>query len=132
MQLARLLGVSVKAIQSCEQGWRRIPLHSERQLLLLLALNHSRAGKNSPCWLKKGCPVEKTENNCPAWEFGAGQLCWFINGTICEGVVRTSWQKKMQFCRKCEVFASILSISNSNHSRKRLRQDSRCEVTERT
>ena len=66
VQLARLLGVSVKAIQSCEQGWRKIPLHSERQLLLLLALNHSRAGKNSPCWLKKGCPVENREN-CPAW-----------------------------------------------------------------
>ena len=36
-QLARLLGTSFKAIQSFEQGWRNVPAHTERQLLLLLA-----------------------------------------------------------------------------------------------
>ena len=31
MQMAQLLGVSLKAIQSFEQGWREIPVHAERQ-----------------------------------------------------------------------------------------------------
>jgi DNA-binding XRE family transcriptional regulator len=37
-QMARILGVSPKAVQSFEQGWRNIPVHIERQILLILAL----------------------------------------------------------------------------------------------
>ena len=36
-QMAQVLGVSLKAIQSFEQGWRNIPVHIERQVLFLLA-----------------------------------------------------------------------------------------------
>jgi DNA-binding transcriptional regulator YiaG len=35
LQMAQLLGISLKAIQSFEQGWRNIPGHIERQVLLL-------------------------------------------------------------------------------------------------
>jgi len=35
--MAQLLGTSLKAIQSFEQGWRNIPVHIERQMLFLLA-----------------------------------------------------------------------------------------------
>ena len=35
-QMAQLLGVSIKAIHSYEQGWRSIPMHVERQLYFLL------------------------------------------------------------------------------------------------
>jgi hypothetical protein len=45
---------------------------------------------------------------CPAWEFQAGKLCWFINGTICEGEVQQNWQEKMKICRECEVLKSLL------------------------
>ena len=37
-QLAGLLGTSLKAIQSFEQGWRTVPAHVERQTLFLLAM----------------------------------------------------------------------------------------------
>ncbi|MFC1935046.1 helix-turn-helix domain-containing protein [Chloroflexota bacterium] len=37
-ELARLLCVSPKAIQSFEQGWRNIPASAERQLLFLISL----------------------------------------------------------------------------------------------
>jgi DNA-binding XRE family transcriptional regulator len=107
-QLAQLLGVSPKAIQSFEQGWRNIPVHTERQVLLLVALkNGAVAQKNGPCWAIRKCPVEIKEN-CPAWEFEAGHLCWFISGTICQGKVRESWQKKMKLCRQCNVFRAML------------------------
>ena len=36
------------------------------------------------CWAIKRCSVE-SKQNCPAWEFQIGHLCWFINGTICRG-----------------------------------------------
>jgi len=68
----------------------------------------SRASKKGkPCWLARQCPAEDREN-CPAWQFDAGNLCWFINGTYCEGSVQGSWQKKMKICRECEVYRSIL------------------------
>jgi len=107
-QMAQLLGVSIKAIQSFEQGWRKIPIHTERQLLLLAALKHSPTHRGRPCWSVKRCPM-KTRQDCPAWEFGAGHLCWCINGTICQGKAQSSWRKKMEICKKCDVFQSRLS-----------------------
>lgn len=108
-QMARLLGTSLKAIQSFEQGWRNVPMHTERQALFLLALKKSPHKKNRACWMIRKCPVE-TRQNCPAWELQAGNLCWFINGTICRGQVRENWQKKMKICRQCTVFQTMLPI----------------------
>jgi DNA-binding XRE family transcriptional regulator len=111
LQMAQLLGVSLKAIQSFEQGWRRIPVHTERQSLFLLALKRSPLNKKRPCWSIKKCPVA-IRRTCPAWEFGAGQICWLINGTICHGMIQKSWVKKMEICRKCNVFGSVLPAGN--------------------
>ncbi|MGD9321950.1 MAG: helix-turn-helix domain-containing protein, partial [Desulfobacteraceae bacterium] len=36
-QMAQLLGTSVKAVYSYEQGWRNVPSHVERQLFFLLS-----------------------------------------------------------------------------------------------
>lgn len=108
MRMAQLLGTSIKAIHSYEQGWRKIPAHAERQLLFLVSHIRKDHKKLKPCWVIKKCPPEvKTE--CPAWEFEAGTLCWFINGTICcGGEVQENWDLKMKMCRTCEVLSSWL------------------------
>jgi DNA-binding XRE family transcriptional regulator len=105
-QLAQLLGSSPKAIQSFEQGWRSIPVHVERQVLFLIALKSSQNSKATPCWEIRRCP-EETRQKCPAWEFQAGHLCWFINGTICRGEAQKSWQEKMKLCRQCRVYVRL-------------------------
>jgi len=107
-QMAQLLGTSIKAIHSYEQGWRTIPVHVERQLYFLIS--RKLCGKNlvKPCWETRACPQEQREQ-CPAWEFSAGDLCWFINGTICDGTVHDSWKEKMKLCRKCDVFKATLA-----------------------
>lgn len=107
-QLAQLLGCSPKAVQSFEQGWRKISVHTERQVLFFLALKSYPHKKNRPCWVIRNCPKE-IKQHCPAWEFQAGHLCWFINGTICQGKVQETWQKKMKICCQCEVFRSMLT-----------------------
>jgi DNA-binding XRE family transcriptional regulator len=107
-QMAQLLGTSLKAIQSFEQGWRDIPLPAERQALFLMALKSFQNKSTRPCWVMKRCS-EKTRQECPAWEFQAGHLCWFINGTFCGGKVQKSWQGKMEICRQCTVFVSLFS-----------------------
>jgi len=106
-QMGRLLGVSLKAIQSFEQGWRKIPVHIERQALFLLATKNSTLEKAKPCWKTLKCPLE-TRRNCPAWQFRAGHLCWFINGTICHGESQELWRKKMKICRQCGVFRKMV------------------------
>ena len=106
-QMAQVLGVSLKAIQSFEQGWRNIPVHIERQVLFLLASKKSPPQKERPCWVIRKCLME-IRQNCPAWEFQVGNLCWFINGTICQGRTQESWQKKMKICRQCKVFQTMV------------------------
>jgi len=107
-ELAQLLGISVKAIHSYEQGWRKIPHHVERQLLFLLS-RVSGPGADAPkCWDINQCPESKL-SKCPAWEFKSGDLCWFINGTKCSGEAHNSWENKMDECRNCSVFLSFFN-----------------------
>jgi len=106
-ELACLLCVSPKAIQSFEQGWRHIPASAERQLLFLLSLKRSLGENTSPCWEMRNCPAEGREN-CTTWEFKTGNFCWFINGTFCQGEFQDNWQEKIKFCQQCEVYKSML------------------------
>lgn len=109
-QLAELLATSLKAVHSYEQGWRNIPVHVERQLLFLLSRKGKISKKCKPCWILKKCPP-KRKNACPAWEFQSGDLCWFMNGTICEGSVQTDWKEKMEICRSCKVLSASLELT---------------------
>ncbi len=104
--LAELLGVSIKAVQSYEQGWRTVPLHVERQIYFLLVNKRkNKPTKRKDCWILKKCDCKKT---CPAWEFQAGHLCWFLNGTQCECTVNKNLKHKMEICRKCDILSSLL------------------------
>lgn len=106
-EMARLLGMSVKAVRSYEQGWRTIPAHAERQMMFLTARKHETLAPRAPCWIVKNCPDE-SKAECPAWEFQAGDLCWFINGTICNGKKCLKWDEKIKICRTCEAFPPVL------------------------
>jgi len=107
-ELSQLLCVSTKAVQSWEQGWRNIPAGTERQLLLLLSLKRQQDKGTKPCWDIVNCP-DGWRRNCSAWEFKAGHLCWFINGTFCQGNLQKNWDKKIKLCQDCKVFKSKLS-----------------------
>ncbi len=107
-EMAQLLGTSLKAVQSFEQGWRKVPVHIERQALFLISSRGGGARKSRPCWDVRGCSPESREA-CPAWEFNLGHLCWFVNGTICRGKTQGSWPQKMKVCRNCEVFSQTMN-----------------------
>jgi DNA-binding XRE family transcriptional regulator len=106
-QMAELLGTSLKAIHSYEQGWRSVPIHVERQIFFLVSRLKHKGKKQTPCWQIKKCSPEQ-KKSCPAWEFSSGDLCWLINGTICDGISHKDWKEKMKICRSCEIFSSIL------------------------
>ena len=100
-EMGHLLAVSTRAIHAYEQGWRKIPAHVERQLLLL-AVRKLNGKKPKPCWDTMKCPPERREK-CPSWEFHVGDLCWLINGTTCHGELQKDWPAKMRLCKKCKV-----------------------------
>jgi hypothetical protein len=106
-QMAELLGTSLKAIHSYEQGWRTIPAYIERQLFFLVSRLLKKGKGTRPCWTVKKCSARQ-RSQCPAWEFGAGDFCWLINGTVCDGTAHRDWNEKMKICRSCEVFSYIL------------------------
>ncbi len=104
-QLAALLGMSLKAIHSYEQGWRSIPNHIERQLFFLLSSQRRNDEGRKMCWERKECDRKE---ECPAWEFQAGHLCWFLCGTLCDCTSGRSCKEKMEVCKECEVLRSLL------------------------
>jgi hypothetical protein len=106
-EMAELLGTSLKAVHSYEQGWRKVPVHVERQLLFLASRMDGKGSGLKHCWEIRACPPER-KDKCPAWQFRSGTLCWFVNGTFCCGVVHKNWHEKMKVCRSCEVFTSAL------------------------
>ncbi len=104
--LAELLGVSLKAVQSYEQGWRSIPIHVERQLYFLVVNQRSDShSKHKDCWTQKKCTRKK---ECPAWEFQVGHLCWFLSGTLCACTADKNWKEKIATCRTCDVLNALL------------------------
>ena len=105
-QIANLLGKSVKAVHSYEQGWRSIPPDVERQILLLASRVRGKKSLDKQCWNIMKCPSER-KKQCPAWEFKAGKLCWFINGTICHGTTQKNWKEKIRICRTCDVMTPL-------------------------
>jgi len=106
-QMAQLLGVSIKAVHSYEQGWRSVPDHVEKQLLLLSISFNNRRIRPKECWTINRCPAS-IRKQCPAWEFDRGTLCWLINGTICNGTAHKTWKEKIRICRSCPVLAALL------------------------
>jgi DNA-binding XRE family transcriptional regulator len=82
-ELAELLGLSQKAIESYEQGWRNVPAHVERMLyFLLFKLNDAAIADAEPCWESTGCPEERRES-CVAYVAREGRFCWFFTGKLC-------------------------------------------------
>ncbi|MDP6490379.1 MAG: helix-turn-helix transcriptional regulator [Kiritimatiellia bacterium] len=50
LELSDALGISAKAVQSYEQGWREVPTRVLIQLLVLLALYRKQKLDDVPCW----------------------------------------------------------------------------------
>jgi transcriptional regulator with XRE-family HTH domain len=82
-EMATLLGISNKTVESYEQGLRNIPVNVERILyLLFFKLNREKLDEKQLCWDKKGCALS-TRSNCLAWLAKEGFYCWFITGKVC-------------------------------------------------
>lgn len=107
-ELGALLGVSTRAVQSYEQGWRPVPLHVQRSAALLLFLAWRKLQKRvEPCWSIRACTPQQRED-CPSYQFRAGDLCWMLRGNRCAGK-RHADETDMSRCQKCPTMAQWLA-----------------------
>lgn len=107
-ELSELLGVSLKTIESYEQGLRNIPSNIERIFYyLFFKLNKNKIKEQKMCWEKTSCPVDVREK-CIAWSTGEGYYCWFITGKTCHYQKKISEKDPIPDCFQCPVFKSRL------------------------
>lgn len=100
--LSEMLGISLKAVQSYEQGWRNIPPAVERMLYYIAFKLECRRLKDlSPCWKVRSCPKE-IKKECTAWKIRDGFYCWFITGRLCSA--RKYSGRPDADCYECPVF----------------------------
>ncbi|MFA7172842.1 MAG: helix-turn-helix domain-containing protein [Kiritimatiellia bacterium] len=104
--VAQALGVSIRAIQSYEQGWREVPTHIMVQLLVLAAAHQTGERKRSACWDVTKCPPER-QALCPCRRTD-GRLCWLVSGRLCAAPTSSDPQD-VQRCMGCPVIKQILA-----------------------
>jgi len=106
-QLATVLDISVRAVQSYEQGWRPVPPWVQRLCSLLLFLRRRKTKPvTRPCWKVRGC-AEQKRASCPAFQLNAGDLCWLITGKYCSGTSQKDSAAKLACCSRCPVMIAL-------------------------
>ncbi len=110
-EMAEVLGISKKAVQSYEQGWRNVPPHIE-QLLLLHTILHwgPDLKKVLPCWEQNDCKPSVCAS-CPAGSLSSAGFCWLVTGTLCHGERMGTWKAKRNRCLKCKILRELLGQS---------------------
>ena len=106
-ELAAALGISEKAVQSYEQGWRAVPARVLIQLLVLLALYRKQTMDDVPCWEIRQCPPDR-RNACASFTVGRGQFCWLIGTTACRPRSKKTPDLLLP-CMECAVVRRLLS-----------------------
>jgi DNA-binding XRE family transcriptional regulator len=102
-EFSALLGISTRAVQSYEQGWRTVPPHVQKQVAMLLYLEHRKTHKEvPPCWELNGC-TDEARQTCHVSLTDSGHICWLVSGNINHGAQERSWKAKWAKCLKCPV-----------------------------
>lgn len=106
-QAALYLGVSEKAVQSYEQGWREPPDVLWKEFLLIIALKHGYPEGHRRCWQVMHCSVAVRDACFCARNMG-GRFCWATCQATCMrhmgGEGRT-----IEDCLHCPVTRQFLS-----------------------
>lgn len=107
-QLASMLGVSPRTVQSCEQGWRK-PSPALERAVLLLRISHQQGRKLAElaCWHAAAC-TSRQRAGCLAYHSGQGHLCWLLSGNSCQGHSVRSWADKKALCGSCDFFQQLV------------------------
>ncbi|MDP6523591.1 MAG: helix-turn-helix domain-containing protein [Kiritimatiellia bacterium] len=104
-ELASALGISAKAVQSYEQGWRDTPDRVMIQILVLLAMYRRKTMKDVPCWEIRHCS-EDQRSVCPSFTICQGLFCWLLGSRVCKP--EEPAESKTLACSNCSVAQRLL------------------------
>lgn len=108
-EMAKMLGLSPKTVQSYEQGWRRPSRSILRLVYVLCATARAAQGEGKiACWKVKHC-ADEVRRQCRAYLFKVGNLCWLITGTKCSGKELHTLARKDEVCSRCMVYQRVVS-----------------------
>ncbi len=111
-ELAELLGLSLKAVESYEQGWRSVPSNVERMLYyLLFKLNQKAFEAEDPCWAAMSCSEER-RGHCVAYVAQEGHFCWFFTGGLCASAKASGEGER--HCYRCAVFIRLKALAEAS------------------
>lgn len=74
---ATILGVSQKAVESYDQGWRQVPDSIWRQLLTIVSVQRRYPRKHAPCWTVNHCSRSR-RRACFCARTLRGHFCWLV------------------------------------------------------
>jgi DNA-binding transcriptional regulator YiaG len=106
-EFSEMLGVSLRTVQSCEQGRRNPgPAVEKAALLLLMVHNHGSHVGDHICWETVNCS-ERERESCLVYQSKQGHLCWLLSGHVCKGIHLHSWEDKKKLCSTCDFFKEL-------------------------
>lgn len=109
-EMACLLGVSTRSIQSYEQGWRAVPSYIQKLAGVMLYIRWRQTQASvAPCWKIRHCDP-KSLKKCHVYQSQAGDFCWITCGDLCFGKEGSDrpWLRKIVECQKCPVMTRFL------------------------
>jgi DNA-binding XRE family transcriptional regulator len=110
-EFSQLLGLSIRALQSYEQGWREVPVHVQKLAAMILYLDWRKEnGRPEPCWKVRKCSRE-AKSHCNVNQFKAADVCWMV-GTECPAEGDEDAKFRTQCC-KCTVLRKVLSNASA-------------------
>ncbi len=102
-ELADMLHISVRTVQSYEQGRRNIPPRVQELAGVLLYLERRREQRKlQPCWEIRNCHPS-VRGECRAYQLEAGDFCWLVTGNDCGDQKLESRGAKLEKCGQCPV-----------------------------
>ena len=108
VELADLIGVSQRTVQSCEQGWRKPGPAVEKAVILLLMASRQGADFGiKACWNSINCS-RRERDDCLVYQSRQGHLCWLLSGNTCQGRSCRTWEDKKAMCGECSFFRELL------------------------
>lgn len=113
VEFAGVLGMSARAVQSYEQGWRQLPRATLLHMFAVLASTRRLNLGEVPCWVLTGCP-EPTRRDCRSRILNGGLFCWLVAGNSCGR--RSDDPCGPLKCIDCEVIHRLLAPQNERHA----------------
>jgi len=111
-EAAHFLGISKKAVESYEQGWRNPPQNICKQMLTLLAIQRGYPDGYKRCWEVMRCsPAVRDECFCARKM--DGHFCWLTCQANKHQCIEGRFEK-LSCCLHCPVVQNLLHAETSS------------------